>query len=144
MSETDCKQIAVDYAPSCFSRITRDFDRRASSQRPHDGIEVFLVQYCPHRRYSCGLRLKGVSSITMSDTDPGPSSSNGECTSVYPNALCSNAAERAPLMDTAEEELGQSTLSDCINKVAQEPLTPLTKILLILALILLLVSSASV
>ena len=47
-------------------------------------------------------------------------------------------------MDTAEEELGQSTLSDCINKVAQEPLTPLTKILLILALILLLVSSASV
>jgi len=82
----------------------------------------------------------------MSDTDPGPSGSNGECTSVYSNSngLCSNAVERAPLMDTAEDEPGQSTFSDCINKVAQEPLTPLTKILLILTLILLLVSSASV
>ena len=86
--------------------------------------------------------LKSISSVAMSDTDPGPS--NGECTSVCSIALCSNAAERVPLLDTAEEELGQSTFSDCINKVAQEPLTPLTKILLILALILLLVSSASV
>lgn len=78
----------------------------------------------------------------MSDTNPGPSSSNGECTQ-YICGLYSNAvdARRARLMDTTEEGHDEPTFSDRINKVVQEPLTPLTKILLILALVLLLVSS---
>ncbi|KAF5358499.1 hypothetical protein D9756_001692 [Leucocoprinus leucothites] len=62
----------------------------------------------------------------MSDRDPGPSASY----------------ESAPLLiDPEEEERDQPTFSDRINTVVQEPLTPLTKILLILALSLLLVSS---
>ncbi|KAJ3821178.1 Metalloprotease [Lentinula raphanica] len=53
--------------------------------------------------------------------------------------------ETAPLLrdpdeeDTAANE--ESTLMDRINSVAQEPLTPLTKVLLVVALILLLLSS---
>ncbi|KAJ3560525.1 hypothetical protein NP233_g10783 [Leucocoprinus birnbaumii] len=62
----------------------------------------------------------------MSDRDPGPSSSH----------------ETAHLLASPEEqERALPTFSDRINTVVQEPLTPLTKILLVLSLTLLLVSS---
>ncbi|KXN90536.1 Endothelin-converting enzyme 1 [Leucoagaricus sp. SymC.cos] len=62
----------------------------------------------------------------MSGRDPGPSTSH----------------ETAPLLSNREgEERSEPTFTDRINTVVQEPLTPLTKILLILALTLLLVSS---
>jgi hypothetical protein len=59
-------------------------------------------------------------------------------------------AETAPLLrDDAEDdefrgEDAQPTLAERINAIAQEPLTPLTQVLLVVALALLLLSSVCV
>lgn len=64
---------------------------------------------------------------------------------LHPDAL--SCAEGAPLLRGAETEENvrdSPSFSERLNAVAQEPFTPLTKILLIIALVLLLASSVSV
>lgn len=87
--------------------------------------------------------------VTMTDRDPGPSTDYG----MYANIMCVyiringlQLSESSPLLRSPEEEGNfeeQPSFSDRVNAVAQEPLTPLTKILLILVLTLLLASSVS-
>jgi endothelin-converting enzyme len=57
-------------------------------------------------------------------------------------------AETAPLLRDPEQEEVETqgrnlTFADHVGAIAQEPLTPLTKVLLVLGLVLLLLSSVS-
>jgi hypothetical protein len=77
------------------------------------------------------------------------SNDQGQCpivVSVY--CFLPSSAETAPLLrdsgqEEAENEGRDLSFADHLGAIAQEPLTPLTKVLLVLALILLLLSSVS-
>ncbi|KAJ3804396.1 peptidase family M13-domain-containing protein [Lentinula aff. lateritia] len=82
----------------------------------------------------------------MADWSPRPSTDQGPYILASTDSSLIISTETAPLLrdPDAEEnnaENDEPTLMDRINSVAQEPLTPLSKVLLVIALILLLLSS---
>lgn len=79
----------------------------------------------------------------MADSLQRPARMHGKPGFLATNMANTHSAspETAPLLETANDERIDSSLTGRANSIAQERLTPLTKVLLILALVLLLLSS---
>ncbi|KAF9049323.1 zincin [Hymenopellis radicata] len=72
------------------------------------------------------------------DQQPRPALNHGGQTAA---AVQTAPLLRDPDVESVDQEGGEQTFMDRVHSIAQEPLTPLTKVLLVVALILLLLSS---